>query len=107
MNASASLRAAALLMAAALAGGCSGAASWEQPAAYEPTPAPDAQPATTRSDGQPPKSKRGNPAFYEVFGQRYYVLNTSSGYAERGVASCHYRRTQTTAHLNKCFQAWL
>jgi rare lipoprotein A len=86
VNASA-LRASWLLIAAALAGGCSGAARWEQAAAYEPTPAPDARPATTRNDGQPPKSRRGNPVFYEVFGQRYYVLNTSSGYAERGVAS--------------------
>ena len=76
-----------LLATAALAGGCSGAASWEKPASYEPAPAADAKPVVTRNDGQPPKSRRGNPAFYEVFGQRYYVLDTSSGYAERGVAS--------------------
>jgi len=81
------IRASLLLISAALAGGCSGAARWEQPVTYEPTPAPDAQPAATRGDGQPPKSRRGNPAFYDVFGQRYYVLDTSSGYAERGVAS--------------------
>jgi rare lipoprotein A len=87
MTVASRIRALLLLMSAALAGGCSGAARWEQPAGYEPTPAPDSQPATTRSDGQPPKSRRGNPAFYEVFGQRYYVLDTSNGYTERGVAS--------------------
>lgn len=87
MTAAAPMRLLTLLLAAALAGGCSGAASWEQPASYEPAPAPDAPPASTRSDGQPPKSRRGNPAFYDVFGQRYYVLDTSSGYSERGVAS--------------------
>jgi rare lipoprotein A len=34
-----------------------------------------------------PRSKSGNPPFYEVFGKRYFVLPTSAGYAERGVAS--------------------
>jgi rare lipoprotein A len=34
-----------------------------------------------------PRSDRGNPPFYEVFGERYYVLDTSDGYRERGVAS--------------------
>lgn len=29
----------------------------------------------------------GNPRFYEVFGQRYFVLPTADGYLERGVAS--------------------
>jgi rare lipoprotein A len=33
------------------------------------------------------RSKRGNPPFYEVYGVRYYVLDTSYGYQERGVAS--------------------
>jgi len=33
------------------------------------------------------KSKRGNPPFYEVYGVRYYVLDSSHGYKERGVAS--------------------
>ena len=35
----------------------------------------------------PPRSDRGNPPFYEVYGHRYYVLATSDGYRERGVAS--------------------
>ncbi|MGE0114003.1 MAG: septal ring lytic transglycosylase RlpA family protein [Steroidobacteraceae bacterium] len=34
-----------------------------------------------------PLSKRGNPAFYEVMGQRYFVKQTAVGYVERGVAS--------------------
>jgi rare lipoprotein A len=34
-----------------------------------------------------PRSARGNPLAYEVFGKRYFVLATSEGYRERGVAS--------------------
>jgi rare lipoprotein A len=34
-----------------------------------------------------PRSRYGNPPFYDVFGKRYYVLASSSGYVERGVAS--------------------
>ncbi|HMD73947.1 MAG TPA: septal ring lytic transglycosylase RlpA family protein [Steroidobacteraceae bacterium] len=34
-----------------------------------------------------PRSPSGNPPFYEVFGKRYYVLPSSVGYVERGVAS--------------------
>ena len=34
-----------------------------------------------------PRSAHGNPPFYEVFGQRYYVLASANGYLERGVAS--------------------
>jgi rare lipoprotein A len=34
-----------------------------------------------------PRSRYGNPAFYEVFGKRYYVLSSSVAYVERGVAS--------------------
>ena len=34
-----------------------------------------------------PRSAYGNPPFYEVFGKRYYVLPSSVGYVERGVAS--------------------
>jgi rare lipoprotein A len=47
-----------------------------------------------------PRSRLGNPAFYEVFGKRYFVLASSSGYVERGVASWygpgfHKERTAT------------
>jgi rare lipoprotein A len=34
-----------------------------------------------------PRSSRGNPVSYEVFGKRYYILPTAEGYKERGVAS--------------------
>lgn len=34
-----------------------------------------------------PRSLRGNPAFYEVFGKRYHVIKKSEGYLERGTAS--------------------
>jgi rare lipoprotein A len=34
-----------------------------------------------------PRSAHGNPAFYDVFGQRYYVLPSAEGYLESGVAS--------------------
>lgn len=34
-----------------------------------------------------PRSTRGNPPFYEVYGRRYHVMQTSEGYLERGVAS--------------------
>ena len=39
----------------------------------------------------PPRSSRGNPPFYEVFGERYYVLDSSEGYRERGIASWYGR----------------
>ena len=42
---------------------------------------PDAVPRTE------PRSRRGNPPFYDVFGIRYFVLSSSVGYRERGVAS--------------------
>jgi len=34
-----------------------------------------------------PRSKLGNPPFYDVLGRRYFVLATAEGYVERGVAS--------------------
>lgn len=34
-----------------------------------------------------PHSRKGNPPFYEVLGKRYFVLSSSVGYLERGVAS--------------------
>ena len=33
------------------------------------------------------KSKYGNPASYKVFGKRYYVLDSSEGFKQKGVAS--------------------
>jgi len=56
-----------------------------QPVAPAPPPAPDAIPdAVPRVE---PRSAHGNPPFYNVLGQRYYVLTTADGYLERGVAS--------------------
>jgi rare lipoprotein A len=47
-----------------------------------------------------PRARNGNPPFYNVFGKRYYVLSSSVGYWERGVASWygpgfHKARTST------------
>ena len=39
----------------------------------------------------PPRSARGNPPFYEVFGTRYYVLDSSEDFVERGTASWYGR----------------
>jgi rare lipoprotein A len=56
-------------------------------------PAPAATPAAPEGragDAVPrvePRSRSGNPVFYAVAGKRYFVLNTSEGYSERGVAS--------------------
>jgi rare lipoprotein A len=50
-----------------------------------PPPMPDsAGDAVPRIE---PRARNGNPPFYEVFGKRYYVLSSSVGYWERGVAS--------------------
>jgi rare lipoprotein A len=50
-------------------------------AAASAAQAPDAVPQVE------PRSRYGNPPFYDVFGKRYYVLSSSSAYVERGVAS--------------------
>lgn len=55
---------------------------------------PDATPRTE------PRSRYGNPPSYVVFGKRYHVLDSSQGYAERGIASWygtkfHGRRTSS------------
>ncbi|OOG24758.1 hypothetical protein B1C78_07995 [Thioalkalivibrio denitrificans] len=47
-----------------------------------------------------PRSRYGNPASYEVFGQTYHVMDSADGYVERGVASWygtkfHGRRTSS------------
>lgn len=56
-----------------------------------PTAPPvDIQPTPPAADVVPhlePRSRSGNPPFYDVFGKRYYVLSSSVGYVERGVAS--------------------
>jgi rare lipoprotein A len=68
-----------------------------------PTPSPSSPSVPERSTPPPPpanldavpdpvpraeaRSQRGNPVSYEVFGKRYFLLPTSEGYKERGVAS--------------------
>lgn len=58
-------------------GGCQQAVKWENTA------------TESQRKAQRTKSNysRGNPPFYEVFGRRYYVLDSSQGFTERGVAS--------------------
>lgn len=66
-----------------------------QPTQPSPTPpaiSPPPSPSDSLSipDAVPrvePLSKRGNPAFYEVMGKRYFVQQSAAGYIERGVAS--------------------
>ncbi len=53
----------------------------------EPLPAPPAQLPPDAVPKAEPRSQQGNPPFYEVFGQRYFVLPSAAGYRERGVAS--------------------
>jgi rare lipoprotein A len=54
------------------------------PAPPPPPAAPNTGEVVPRVE---PKSRYGNPPFYEVFGKRYYVLASSADYVERGVAS--------------------
>ena len=54
------------------------------PAAVQP-PAPQSVPDMVPRNE--PRSRNGNPPFYEVMGRRYFVLSSSVGYVERGVAS--------------------
>jgi rare lipoprotein A len=68
--------------------------------AHRPAPAPPVPPPTVTApppvepgadgDAVPrvePRSAKGNPPFYDVLGQRYFVLGSADGYLERGVAS--------------------
>ena len=50
-------------------------------------PPPQPRPFPTRSRAYEPRSRYGNPPFYDVFGKRYYVLSSSAATVERGVAS--------------------
>ena len=65
------------------------------PAVSRPAPTvPDSRPVEVFPDdggGAPrtagPDADRGNPPFYDVFGERYFVLNSGYGYVEQGIAS--------------------
>jgi rare lipoprotein A len=53
-------------------------------APYRDKPTPRSE---QRSVIDAPPSARGNPSYYDVLGRRYYVLPSSAGYRERGIAS--------------------
>jgi rare lipoprotein A len=55
------------------------------PPAAEQPPAPQSVPDMVPRNE--PRSRNGNPPFYDVMGRRYFVLSSSVGYVERGVAS--------------------
>lgn len=64
------------------------------PPIFQPELVPDAVPRVE------PRSRYGNPPYYDVFGKRYFVMPSSVGYIERGVASWygpgfHEERTST------------
>ena len=57
----------------------------QPPVSVTPPPPSDAVPdAVPRLE---PRARNGNPPFYDVYGKRYFVLSSSTGYWERGVAS--------------------
>lgn len=79
----------ALALPALFVAGCAGRPHRPAPAPAPATPPPPADIASI-PDAIPrtePRSLRGNPPFYEVFGKRYAVLPSAEGYVERGVAS--------------------
>lgn len=82
----------ALMLAAMLAlAGCSSLPSGDGgPTGPHPDLAeiPDAVPQTL------PRSSRGNPASYSVFGKTYYVRDSASGYIATGIASWYGRKFQ-------------
>ena len=70
--------------------GCFSTAPRPVPPPVPPPPAAENQPQGAVPEVVPraePRSRYGNPAFYDVFGKRYYVLSSGTGYLERGVAS--------------------
>ncbi len=84
-----------LILVLAVTAGLSGCVGGPPPAGsaaavrVPPTAAPPVQ-VQAVPDAVPqfePRSRYGNPPFYDVFGKRYYVLSSSSAYVERGVAS--------------------
>jgi rare lipoprotein A len=63
------------------------------------TPAPTTEGAPDAVPRIEPRAHKGNPPFYDVFGKRYYVLSSSVGYWERGVASWYgpgFHKVQTS-----------
>jgi rare lipoprotein A len=93
-------RALALPLSVAIAAGMAACFS-AQPRGERPSPTPVPTPVPTPPAERPPppdsvpdmvpriepRSRSGNPPFYDVLGKRYFVLSSSVGYVERGVAS--------------------
>ena len=84
-------------------------------------PAPETRPGDV-IPGPEPKSRYGNPPYYEALGRRYFVLDSADGYRERGIASWygtkfHGRRTSsgepydmhamTAAHKSLPLPTWV
>ena len=90
-----------VLAAAALLGACSTTGNREEPPAAPVVVKPKgAAVDSTANVTELPRSKYGNPPFYEVFGVRYTILPGSAGYREKGIASWygkkfHGRRTSS------------
>jgi rare lipoprotein A len=86
-----------VLIAAGMAACFSAPPRGQIPSATPVPPVPPPPPATERPpspDTVPdmvpriePRSRSGNPPFYDVLGKRYFVLSSGVGYVERGVAS--------------------
>ncbi len=57
-----------------------------------PREAPDLSRIPNAEPRIEPRSRGGNPESYEVFGRRYRVMDSSSGFAERGTASWYGRK---------------
>jgi len=74
---------AACLLLAAAAGGCSGPGPRDG-APVRPMDVDHVREPTVRHE---PRSQYGNPPFYEVFGKRYYVMESSQAFSQQGVAS--------------------
>ncbi|HTB90727.1 MAG TPA: septal ring lytic transglycosylase RlpA family protein [Steroidobacteraceae bacterium] len=82
-----------VLIAAGMAACFSAPPRGEIPSATPVPPTPPAErppPPDSIPDMVPryePRSRNGNPPFYDVMGKRYFVLSSGVGYVERGVAS--------------------
>lgn len=95
MRARARLAVTAALLGTLLLGGCSVVGRRAPPSVESvpvPGPVPGAPPGNLLAmpDAVPhvePRSRLGNPPFYDVLGHRYYVLASADGYVARGVAS--------------------
>ena len=92
------MRAAKLTLLALLLAGCS-STPYKTPPVPELPPPGDIDAIPEPIPKAEPRSARGNPPFYTVLGRRYFVLETSQGYLERGVASVSY--THLTLPTNR------